>query len=507
MSFYRKYRPQKLTEIVGQSHIRQTFLNALKKGGLTHAYLFTGSRGTGKTSTARIIARALNCLTPDPDGEPCNKCEICAEALAGRLVDLIEIDAASNRGIDEMRELRQKILFTPSRAKAKIYIIDEVHMLTKEAFNALLKTLEEPPDHAYFILATTEPHKIPETIISRTQRFDFHRIAESEIVSHLAEIAKKEEIKFVPEALQLVAKQSVGGMRDAIGMLEQLGSSGEITVESVAQNLGLTRPQAVEDFTTALLSSKLSEALDAIAGLVAEGANLIQFNKTILAKLREIMLAKISENSLPEAKRILGIINEFTQAGEELKNAIIPQLPLEVAVIAVCSGGVQAASVVPKNIPAQESPAPAEVKKAPAQPKPEQEVEKKLAAVEEEAVAQKIPEGSLSIPEAESVIPQVLGKIQNPTVKMVVKGAKIVAVTDSEIEIGVGSDFLAEKLDSSARSLLAEKFSEILGRSLQIKVSRVEIEIQSAAPEAPSPASPKAKTVAEAADGMFEEGW
>ncbi|MCF7846234.1 MAG: DNA polymerase III subunit gamma/tau [Candidatus Peribacteraceae bacterium] len=495
MSFYRKYRPQKLSEIVGQAHVRQTFANAIKNSALSHAYLFAGSRGTGKTSTARIVARALNCLKPDSDGEPCNECEICRDAIDGRLVDLIEIDAASNRGIDEIRDLKEKIQFTPSRAKFKIYVIDEVHMLTKDAFNALLKTLEEPPAHAYFILATTEPHKIPETIISRTQRFDFHRLSEKDIAGHLATIAEKEKIGFEPEALALIAKQSAGGMRDALGMLEQLGAGGKVSVDSVSQNLGLTRPKAVEDFVFALLFSKLSDALATIDGLVIEGANLIQFNKTILAKLREIMLTKVAENQLAEAKKILTMIDEFTRAGEELKSSVIPQLPLEVAAIAVCAEN-------------SNDGAPAMVTKEPAKKKSPDQTEKKFATVAQEAANKKVdPNAEVSVPIVESALPQVLGKIQNPTVKMALKSAKILSAKNSEIEIGVGSDFLIGKIDNAARNLLAEKFAEILGRNFQIKISRAEIELESAAPEAPDGSKIKPKTIAEAAEGMFEEGW
>jgi len=498
MSFYRKYRPQKLSEIVGQSHVCQTFANALKNSALSHAYLFTGSRGTGKTSTARIIARALNCLNPAEDGEPCNECEICRDALDGRLVDLIEIDAASNRGIDEIRDLKEKIQFTPSRAKFKIYVIDEVHMLTKDAFNALLKTLEEPPVHAFFILATTEPHKIPETIISRTQRFDFHRLQNSEIFKHLKFVAEKEGIKFDSDSLELIAKQSAGGMRDALGMLEQLGAGGSISVESISQNLGLTRPKAVEDFVFALLFSKLKNALETIDGLVAEGANLIQFNKTVLTKLRELMLERIAENKLPEAKKILKIIDEFTHAGEELKNSVIPQLPIEVAAISVCTEDVDILQPTPPKISSQKKVEIPKIEKDP--------TEKKFTAVTEEFANKKIDSSStISIPLVESVLPQILSKIQNPTVKMVLKNAKILAAGESEIELGVGSDFLVGKIDLSARNLLTEKFAEILGKNLQIKISRAEIKIESVAPETFK--KPKEKTIADAADDLFDEGW
>ncbi|MBU1089764.1 DNA polymerase III subunit gamma/tau [Patescibacteria group bacterium] len=527
MSFYRKYRPQKLSEIVGQSHVRQTFLNALKNSALTHAYFFAGSRGTGKTSVARIIARALNCEHPSPDGEPCNECAICTDALKGRLVDLIEIDAASNRGIDEMRELKEKIQFTPSRAKSKIYVIDEVHMLTKEAFNALLKTLEEPPEHAYFILATTEPHKVPETIISRTQRFDFHRIDEEKIAKHLASIAEKEGIKFETEALELIAKQSAGGMRDALGMLEQLGSSGEITAEAVARNLGLTRPKTVEDFVFAILFQKLSDALETINGLVAEGANLIQFNKTVLAKLREVMLQKVAENKLAEAKGILAIIEEFSRAGEELKSAVIPQLPLETAAVLICSEGLAASSPslnladrssTPRlrleeqaGLPQTGSSQFAEKKEIENKKvaKKKDEAEKKLDAVEKEAEEKKIETNTeISVPAVEAALPQILGKIQNPAVKMALRGAKILEVGEDEIKLGVGSDFLVGKLDDAAtRNLLADKFAEVLGKKFEIKVSRAEIEIQSVAPEMPPNFPSPKKTIAEAAEGMFDEGW
>ena len=229
MSLYLKYRPQNFSTLVGQEHAKKTIQSALKSQSLSHAYLFCGPRGTGKTSLARILAKGLNCTSPVAEIEPCNQCEICQSINAGKLVDLIEIDAASNRGIDEIRELREKIVFSPSQAKTKVYIIDEVHMLTKEAFNALLKTLEEPPSHAYFVLATTEAHKIPETIVSRCQQFSFSRIDVTDISRRLEEIAQNEGAKFEKNALDLIAKLSSGGLRDAIGLLEQMMTAGEVT--------------------------------------------------------------------------------------------------------------------------------------------------------------------------------------------------------------------------------------------------------------------------------------
>jgi DNA polymerase-3 subunit gamma/tau len=494
-----------LGEIVDQNHITQTFHNALKKNALNHAYLFAGPRGTGKTSAARIIARSINCLNPTAEGDACNECEICKEALVGKLVDLIEIDAASNRGIDEMRDLKEKINFTPSRAKNKIYVIDEVHMLTKEAFNALLKTLEEPPAYAYFILATTESHKVPETILSRCQRFDFHRISNEAVAKHLADISTKEGIKFEEAALQIIAKQSQGGMRDALGMLEQLSSSGEITSEIVAENLGLTRPEAVENFAIALQSHKLPESLEMINSLVGEGVNLLQFNKSLLGKLREMMLEKVSQNKVAEAKVILKIIEEFTAAGEGLKSTVIPQLPLEIAVISVCAEGVETPQS--QSTPISNS--------TPTPPKPSTPLPIKQTTPEIEKTPQpqsqsvSIPKSTQPTEEAKQALNLVLGKIKKPALKMALREASIITA-NGEVVIGVGSDFMLGKINN-AESLgeLQTLFSEALGRDVGIKAKRVEIEIAATTPppkpqpEIPKPIQKKS-SLADDAENLFD---
>src|SRR3989338_8607643 len=240
MSLYGKYRPQNFANLVGQDHIHQTLLHEIQKGSLTHAYLFAGPRGTGKTSTARLIAKALNCTSKNVEGEPCDACDFCKTISEGSLIDVVEIDAASNRGIDEIRELKEKIQFAPTRAKTKIYIIDEVHMLTKEAFNALLKTLEEPPENVFFILCTTEIHKIPETIISRCQHFDFKRIDMKTIMTRLSYIAQLEHIEAEDGAIELIAQHVEGGMRDAIGLFEQLVHENKLLVDRVREHLGIT---------------------------------------------------------------------------------------------------------------------------------------------------------------------------------------------------------------------------------------------------------------------------
>jgi DNA polymerase III subunit gamma/tau len=334
MSLYLKYRPQDFKSVVGQEHAVTTIQNAIKHESLTHAYLFSGPRGTGKTSLARIIAKALNCLQRSVDGEPCNKCSICTGINEGRLVDMIEIDAASNRGIDEIRDLREKIVFAPNQARTKVYIIDEVHMLTKEAFNALLKTLEEPPSHAYFILATTEAHKIPETIVSRCQQFNFKRINQEAIVKRLQMIAEEEHIDADTEALGLIAKVANGGLRDAIGLFEQMSMDGSVRYNHVAENLGLSSAVFIEKFFQNLSDRKALKAIEIINQINAQGHNLYQFANEVIAYLREQMLINL-ENS-KETETIIGFIDIFSEAKLQMNQALIPQLPLEVAVVRAC---------------------------------------------------------------------------------------------------------------------------------------------------------------------------
>ncbi len=334
MSLYLKYRPQNFSSVVGQPHIVSTLKNALKREALTHAYLFCGPRGTGKTSLARIIAKSLNCTNRMDGVEPCDECDNCKAVLASRLVDLIEIDAASNRGIDEIRELREKILFAPTQGKSKVYIIDEVHMLTKEAFNALLKTLEEPPTHAYFILATTEAHKIPETIVSRCQQFNFKRITPQDIVERLTSIAKEEEVHAEPDALELIAKLSAGGLRDAIGLFEQMNIDGSVIYQEVVSSLGITGHMLIESFYQALLEKESLKAINILNQVNSQGQNLKQFCSELVSFLREQMLLGINEKK--EISNIVKMIDIFSEAKQLINQAHIPQLPLEIAVIKSC---------------------------------------------------------------------------------------------------------------------------------------------------------------------------
>ncbi len=331
MALYGDYRPQTFSDMVGQDAPKNTLLNAVKLGRLAHAYLFCGTRGTGKTSSARILAKAINCENITETGDPCCKCNLCNLAETDRLTDIIEIDAASNRGIDEIRDLREKVAFSPNTGKAKIYIIDEVHMLTKEAFNALLKTLEEPPSHAYFILATTEYHKVPDTIRSRCQTFFFTNIAQNEIADRLEYICKKEKFEYEKDGLDVLAKRANGGLRDAISLLEQSSNFGKITVENLQKSLGIISSDFLENFLISLQKCDIDSAFAQIDALQNEGRNLQEFGKDFLEYLQEKFHEYIKEKNalLPWLLEIITIFEEGLQRSKRFE---IPPLALEMAI-------------------------------------------------------------------------------------------------------------------------------------------------------------------------------
>lgn len=375
MVFYRKYRPQKFSDVVGQKHILETIANALATHSFSHGYLFAGPRGSGKTTLARILAKALNCtgrkLGKD-SYEPCNKCISCKEITLGKSLDLIEIDAASNRGIDEIRELREKIRFAPTSSEYKVYIIDEVHMLTKEAFNALLKTLEEPPKHAVFIMATTEPQKILPTILSRVQRFDFHRAETAELIKLIKKVANLENIKIDDEAMELIAQLSQGSYRDSLSLFGQISSlrktaASNITLSQIQQVLGLAHDKSVFEFIKFLASSDRKKAFEIISKLHAQGTDLENFTVKLIEILRKIALFKLGEDQLfdltkeqQEELKILAesfdidilmqIISKFAAALSQIKSAPLPQLPLEMLIYEFTQNGKQltANSLQPK---------------------------------------------------------------------------------------------------------------------------------------------------------------
>lgn len=350
-SLYRKWRSQTFDDLVGQEPIIRTLKNALKNNNISHAYLFTGPRGTGKTSTARLLAKTVNCSDPK-DGEPCNECQQCREITAGNSFNVIEIDAASNRGIDNIRDLREKVMVPPSTGKYKVYVLDEAHMLTTEAFNALLKTLEEPPDYIIFVLATTDVHKMLPTVLSRCQRFDFKRISTRQIVERLLYVSEQEHIKLERPAAELIARIAAGGMRDALSLLDQaLAYAGEeISLAQVQSMLGLADPRAIFRLITSIAELNSSAVLHLIHELSEAGADLRQLNSQVVEYWRALMLARagadvaaildLTEDETREVKQLSQLfgLEELTAcarifAQNDLlqKNQGTPQLGLELA--------------------------------------------------------------------------------------------------------------------------------------------------------------------------------
>jgi DNA polymerase-3 subunit gamma/tau len=350
--FARKYRPQTFDDLVGQTHVSRTLKNAVAQNRLAHAYLFVGPRGVGKTSTARILAKSLNCIK-GPTVTPCGVCDNCREIAGGNSLDVIEIDGASNRGIDDVRELRGNVRYAPAKGRYKIYIIDEVHMLTKEAFNALLKTLEEPPPHVKFIFATTEPDKLLATILSRCQRFDLHRIPANLITQHLQLIAKKEKITLQPSAAHAIARGAEGGLRDAESMLDQLVAfCGEKIAESDVLNVfGFTSEQTVSDLTGRVLRGETPEAIDLLHDQSEAGKDMMRLMADLMAYLRDLLVFRAKPDALNEdvdrdvqkslaahaelisTDRLLELIDQFAAAESRMKWAPNKKLHFEVAII------------------------------------------------------------------------------------------------------------------------------------------------------------------------------
>ena len=350
--FARKYRPQTFDDLVGQAHVTRTLKNAIEQNRLAHAYLFVGPRGIGKTSTARILAKALNCIK-GPTITPCGVCDSCKEITGGNSLDVLEIDGASNNKVEEVRDLTENIRYAPVKGKYKIYIIDEVHMLTTAAFNALLKTLEEPPEHVKFIFATTEPQKVLPTILSRCQRFDLHRIPANLIAQHLQFIAKNEKVKLDPAAAHAIARGADGGLRDAESMLDQLVAfCGDTIKESDVLNVfGFTSEQTVADFTKEILRGQTSEALALLDEQMAAGKEMMTLMSDLIAHLRDLLVFKVKpdaladeaapelqsslgeEASLIETDRLLELIEQFAEAEGRMKWAPNKKLHFEVAVI------------------------------------------------------------------------------------------------------------------------------------------------------------------------------
>lgn len=369
VALYREFRPQRFADVVGQEHITRTLRNALIHNRIHHAYLLAGPRGTGKTTVARILAKAVNCLNLQ-DGEPCNQCPACVSITAGKSVDVIEIDAASNRGIDEIRDLRDKVKYAPAELRRKVYIIDEVHMLSEPAFNALLKTLEEPPEHAMFILATTEKHKLPVTILSRCQCFDYHRLSTAEILQRLQQVCKACNVEAAEDALTAIARHAEGGMRDALSLLDQVmayAEDGRITLDDTLHVLGSAPLEQFLELDRRLGAGGAGEALLLLDELIRQGKDLKQLVRDYMAHLRDLMLLQVDSRGtvldLPahaleklreqsrqfDREQILDAIKLLAQLETDMRYTASPRLLVEVALIRLAGlfSGQESEAVAP----------------------------------------------------------------------------------------------------------------------------------------------------------------
>ena len=353
-ALYRKFRPLTFSEMVGQEHITRTLKNQIIANRVGHAYLFNGGRGTGKTSAAKILARAINCLNPK-DGEPCNECEICKGAISGSLTDIVEMDAASNNSVEDIRSIREEVNFLPTKAKYRVYIIDEVHMLSTGAFNALLKTLEEPPEHVKFILATTEPQKLPATILSRCQRFDFKRISNEDIIKRLEIVCKESDIEITEEALNIIATLSEGAMRDALSILERCIQDGEnkIDEDKIKDLVGIPKTVFVHEIVEAIIKYDVDKALITVNQVLEDGKDISNLLWEIVKYIKDILLykatnhvelyseeekSKIKEISdMADKERLIQLVYNFSELENEIKYSTQKNIVFQAGIIKLCS--------------------------------------------------------------------------------------------------------------------------------------------------------------------------
>ena len=353
-ALYRKFRPLNFSEMVGQEHITRTLKNQIMANRVGHAYLFNGGRGTGKTSAAKILARAINCLNPK-DGEPCNECEICKGAISGSLTDIVEMDAASNNSVEDIRSIREEVNFLPTKAKYRVYIIDEVHMLSTGAFNALLKTLEEPPEHVKFILATTEPQKLPATILSRCQRFDFKKISNEDIIKRLEIVCKESNIEITKEAMQIIATLSEGAMRDALSILERCIQDGEnqINEDKIKDLVGIPKMVFVHDIVEAIIQYDVDKALITVNKVLEDGKDISNLLWEIIKYVKDILLYKATNHvelyneeekqkvkeisEKVEKERLINLVYAFSELENEMKFSTQKSIIFQAGIIKLCS--------------------------------------------------------------------------------------------------------------------------------------------------------------------------
>lgn len=485
-ALYRKYRPKTLSEVVGQEYLKVTLTNQLAGGQIGHAYLFSGPKGTGKTTVARIVAKSVNCLS-SKDGTPCGKCDNCASFENGQMIDLIEIDAASNRSIDNIRELISKIALAPSVGKYKIYVIDEAHQLTKDASNALLKTLEEPPSHAIFVLATTEPEKLLPTIVSRCQHFEFRYVPLVEQVKYLGEVAKAEKIKISADGLEFIARQSGGGMRDAMSLLEQASFiEGEITQITLAEWLGLVAWQTVYELTMGLVAGDAKGVIAKINELYVQGYDLSRLTASWITTIRQVLAVKLGNGDtlsvgseqiaqlqelsekLP-LNKIVVILQELMGASREVKVGVVPQLALEIAVVKLA--GVKDDDNKPNQEPPSE---PQATSHKPPAKQPQEDSRQPLAKMEQEPSVGGQP--VMSEGELVEVWPKVLEQMRglSPTLAGALNRTTV-EVGKSGVVVKFTSRFHKEKMEQpNSMGLLTRAFTEV-GYECRIRCEVMEV--------------------------------
>ena len=479
-ALYRKFRPLNFSEMVGQEHITRTLRNQVIEQRVGHAYLFNGGRGTGKTSAAKILARAVNCLNPK-DGEPCNECEICKAILSGSLTDVVEMDAASNNSVEDIRAIRDEVNFLPTRAKYRVYIIDEVHMLSTGAFNALLKTLEEPPEHVKFILATTEPQKLPATILSRCQRFDFKRISTQDIIKRLEIICKESNIQISKEALELIAILSEGAMRDAISILERCAAeqTEEINEDKVRDLVGIPKITYINKLAKGIINKEPEEAINIVNTILEEGKDIDNFLWELIKYIKDILVYKstskleiYNQEEIKNIKeladstnkeRLLRLIYELSELANNIKWSSQKAIMFEAGIIKAC----MEVNVVPQNVVAQEQVVNRK-QIAPVQKQENIEVAPKERKIE--------PQNQRNSAPSASYWNNVINKVKQSG-KMAIYvnliGSKASQLNDMtvEVELANKNDFGREMLEKYENKALVEKFvSEEMRKSYAFKI-------------------------------------
>lgn len=529
MPLYRKYRPQQLEEVVGQEHIKKALTNAITTNKISHAYLFTGPRGTGKTSTARIFAKSLNCVE-GPTVHPCGKCGNCIDITNSTPMDVIEIDAASNRSVEDAQHILERVMYAPVNSRYKIYIIDEVHMLSTTAFNALLKTLEEPPKNVIFILATTEVHKVLDTIKSRCQRYDFRRITTDDIVNHLRMISTKEGINITDDALISIAKNSAGGMRDSIALLEQLSVlGGEITTAEIDNLLGRLSFDLLNEFSQKIVESKPNEAIEILEKVYNSGnepvqilTNLLDYFRNLLvvktcskeiaielSQLNDLQIEALSKQSAPlDAHQIVFLVNKCSEYIKELKTTNNPKLWLEVGVIDLANLTQNTTlEQLQERITRLESGAPVQVQQAapaparpvaPAAPKPAPQA---AAPAKEQKVVEEfspMPKPAPSTPagnDLASLWGQLLECVSSaPTRALLKQWSNPVEISADGVILSVKNEiFLKQFTDGAKREVLQNAINTMFGKEVELTVRlpkagepAVSPRLSSAAPTAPA---------------------